>query len=89
MFYNQKENLKEEFQLFMRLEKGDKVVMKDSSNVNYYGLINDNPPKKTPPRYPFLDYLTREVKWLNKPKWCQKIERVGTCSISYVKKYSY
>ncbi len=78
------QDLKTEFQLFMRLEKGDKVVLVDNNQVRYYGIINDEPPKKTPPRYPFLDYLTREVKWINKPNWCQPIEHVGTCSISFV-----
>jgi hypothetical protein len=78
------QDLKKELQLFMRLEKGDKVVLVDNNQIRYYGIINDEPPKKTPPRYPFLDYLTREVKWINKPKWCKPIDQIGTCSIGFV-----
>ncbi|HZK19713.1 MAG TPA: hypothetical protein VFC68_03200 [Treponemataceae bacterium] len=78
------QNLKTELQLFMRLEKGDRVVLIDNNQVHYYGIINDNPPKKTPWRYPFITYLTREVKWINKPEWSKQVEKVGTCSIKYV-----
>ena len=77
------EDLNKELQLFFRLEKGDRVVLIDSSQNHFYGIINDNPPKETPPRHPFLTYLTREVKWIDMPKWCKKIEMVGTCSINY------